>query len=142
MKTIEEKNSVVNALTELITSDIVIITEEKTSVNYKKMKGGEIIKMQNLKVDGEKVRLIMARNTMNPYDLCSGAQISYASYRRIMKEGNCKIATLGKIANALGVDVTEILVDSKKVTVGGSESELNQEYLHEPRKRRRIPQNL
>lgn len=100
--------------------------------------------MHNLKVDGEKVRLIMARNTMNPYDLCSGAQISYASYRRIMKEGNCKIATLGKIANALGVDVTEILADSKKVTVCGSESEpeTNQEHLHEARKRRVKPQNF
>ena len=107
------------------------------------MKGGEIATMQNLKVDGEKVHLIMARNTMNPYDLCSRAQISYASYRRIMKEGNCKIATLGKIANALGVDVTEILADSKKVTVGyGSKPETNQEHLHEARKRRIKPQNL
>ena len=35
--------------------------------------------------------------------------ISYASYRRIMKEGNCKIATLGKIAQALEVDVTAIM---------------------------------
>lgn len=61
------------------------------------MKGGEITKMQNLKVDGEKVRLIMARNTMNPYDLCSGAQISYASYRRIMKEGIVRLPHLEKL---------------------------------------------
>lgn len=51
----------------------------------------------------------MARKAMNPYDLCSKAGISYAAYRRIMKEGGCKIATLGKIAAALGVDVTEII---------------------------------
>lgn len=51
----------------------------------------------------------MARKSMNPYDLCSSAGISYAAYRRIMKQGGCKIATLGKIAAALGVDVTEII---------------------------------
>lgn len=48
---------------------------------------------------------------MNPYDLCSKAGISYASYRRIMRFGGCKIATLGRLAQALNVDVTEILED-------------------------------
>lgn len=65
--------------------------------------------MTNLKISQDKVQLAMARKAMNPYDLCSKAGISYASYRRIMKEGNCKIATLGKISQALGVDVTEIM---------------------------------
>ena len=67
--------------------------------------------MTNLQVDQDKVQLQMARQCMNPYDLCSKAGISYGSYRRIMKEGGCKIATLGKLAAALGVDVTEILED-------------------------------
>ena len=67
--------------------------------------------MTTLQVDQDKVQLQMARQCMNPYDLCSKAGISYASYRRIMKEGGCKIATLGKLAAALGVDVTEILED-------------------------------
>lgn len=67
--------------------------------------------MTNLEVSQNKVQLEMARKGMNPYDLCSKAGISYACYRRIMKIGGCKIATLGKIANALGVDVTEILED-------------------------------
>ena len=65
--------------------------------------------MTNLKISQDKVQLAMAKKAMNPYDLCSKAGISYASYRRIMKEGNCKIATLGKISQALGVDVTEIM---------------------------------
>lgn len=65
--------------------------------------------MTNLKVSQDKVQLAMARKQMNPYDLCSAASISYAAYRRIMKEGSCKIATLGKIANALSCDVTEII---------------------------------
>mgnify|MGYP001040329670 CR=1 FL=1 len=65
--------------------------------------------MTNLKVSQDKVQLEMARKGMNPYDLCSKAGISYASYRRIMKMGGCKIATLGNLAKALGVDVTAIL---------------------------------
>lgn len=67
--------------------------------------------MTNLKISQDKVQLLMAKQCMNPYGLCDGAGISYASYRRIMKQGNCKIATLGKIAKALGVDVTAILED-------------------------------
>lgn len=65
--------------------------------------------MTNLKISQDKVQLRMAELYMNPYDLCSNAGISYASYRRIMKNGGCKIATLGKIAKALSVDVTDIL---------------------------------
>lgn len=65
--------------------------------------------MTNLKISQKKVQLKMAEKCMNPYDLCSKAGISYASYRRIMKEGGCKIATMGKMAQALGCDVTEIL---------------------------------
>lgn len=65
--------------------------------------------MTNLRISQDKVQLEMARRAMNPYDLCSKAGISYASYRRIIKEGNCKIATLGKIAHALEVDVTAIM---------------------------------
>ncbi|MDE7309113.1 MAG: helix-turn-helix transcriptional regulator [Lachnospiraceae bacterium] len=65
--------------------------------------------MTNLKISQDKVQLKMAEKCMNPYDLCSKAEISYASYRRIMTKGGCKIATLGKIANALDVNVTDIL---------------------------------
>lgn len=67
--------------------------------------------MTNLTVSQDKVQLFMAKKCMNPYDLCGAANISYASYRRILRQGSCKIATLGKIAKALGVDVTEILED-------------------------------
>ena len=65
--------------------------------------------MTNLSLSQDKVQTAMARNCMNPYDLCSKAGISYQSYRRIMIKGGCKIATLGRIARALGVDVTDIL---------------------------------
>ncbi len=65
--------------------------------------------MTNLQVSQDKVQLHMAKKCMNPYDLCSKAGISYASYRRIMKHGGCKLATLGLIAKALEVDVTDII---------------------------------
>ena len=67
--------------------------------------------MTNLQVSQDKVQLLMAEHCMNPYDLCSKAGISYASYRRIMKQGGCKIATLGKLAQALECNVTDILVN-------------------------------
>lgn len=65
--------------------------------------------MTSLKISQNKVQLLMAEKCMNPYDLCSSAGISYPSYRRIMREGGCKIATLGKIAKALECKVTEII---------------------------------
>ena len=66
--------------------------------------------MTNLQVSQDEVQLKMAEKCMNPYNLCSAAEISYASYRRIMKAGGCKIATLGKIAKALDCNVTEIIM--------------------------------
>ena len=64
-----------------------------------------------LHVDAKKVQVLMADKIMNPYDLCSKAGISYQSYQRIIKNGCCKIATLGKLATALEVPVTDILTD-------------------------------
>lgn len=60
-------------------------------------------------LSAEKVQLKMAERCMNPYDLCSKAKISYPSYQRIIKTGNCKLSTLGKIANALNVPVAYII---------------------------------
>lgn len=65
--------------------------------------------MTNLKISQDKVQLHMAEKCMNPYDLCSKAGISYPSYRRIMKMGGCKLATLGKIAQALNCSVADII---------------------------------
>ncbi len=65
--------------------------------------------MTNLKVSQDKVQLRMAEKCMNPYDLCGKAEISYAAYRRIMKTGGCKLATLGKLAQALECGVMEIV---------------------------------
>jgi len=71
-------------------------------------------RVSNLSICKNKVQTAMARKCMNPYELCNKAGISYQSYRRIMIKGGCKIATLGKIAAALGVDVTEIIEMTKE----------------------------
>ena len=65
--------------------------------------------MTNLKVSQDKVQLRMAEKCMNPYDLCSKAGISYTTYLKIMKKGGCKIATLGKLAQALECGVLDII---------------------------------
>lgn len=65
--------------------------------------------MTNLRISQDKVQLRMAELCMNPYGLCDKAGISYASYRRIMKSGGCKLSTLGRIAQALECKVTDII---------------------------------
>lgn len=70
--------------------------------------------MTNLKISKDKVQIRMAELCMNPYELCSKAGISYPTYRRIMREGGCKIATLGRIASALEIGITEILENEKE----------------------------
>lgn len=69
--------------------------------------------MTNLKISQDKVQIRMAEKCMNPYDLCSAAGLSYTSYRRIMKQGGCKLSTLGYIAKALDCKVTDILVTNE-----------------------------
>ena len=64
-----------------------------------------------LRIDTKKVQILMAEKVMNPYDLCSKSGISYQGYQRLMRSGNCKIATLGKLAAGLEVSVIDILVD-------------------------------
>lgn len=99
-------------LTDKIESVNMIIADKKISVNgnfkeVKKMKTAKSV----LHIDAKKLQLLMAEKLMNPYDLCSKAEISYQSYQRIVKTGSCKIATLGKLAAALDVGVTELLED-------------------------------
>lgn len=62
-----------------------------------------------LKLDSKKIQLLMAERCLDPYDLCTRARISYPSYQRLIKSENCKLSTLGKLAKALEVGVTEIV---------------------------------
>ena len=62
-----------------------------------------------MKVKVENINVLMAKNIMNPYELCAKAGVSYQTCRNLFKRGTCKPATAGSIAKALGVDVTEII---------------------------------
>ncbi len=70
-----------------------------------------------MKADRQKLLLAMANTCINAYELCKKAEIQYQTYRRVVNGGNSKPATLGKIAKALGVDVSELLKIEKGETL-------------------------
>lgn len=61
-----------------------------------------------MKINKAKLLVAMANSCMNPFNLCENAEISYQTYLRILKQ-NAKPATIGKIAKALKVNVTELI---------------------------------
>jgi len=62
-----------------------------------------------MRVNKDKLMIALANACMNLYDLCKKAGIQYQTLRRIMSGEKCKPATLGKIAKALQVSVTDII---------------------------------
>lgn len=69
--------------------------------------------MTSLKISPDKLQIAMAKKIMDPYDLCKSAGFSYQTYLRIVKTGNCKLSTLGKLCKALQCEITEILEDER-----------------------------
>lgn len=67
-------------------------------------------------LDRNKLQLLMAKNEMNASDLAKRGNISNSSLCRYIKGTlNPSIKQIGKIANALGVEVQEILKEERKV---------------------------
>lgn len=64
-----------------------------------------------LRVDRKKVEIILARKCMASGELYKKAGITHVSYNRAVSTKSSRADTIGKIARALGVDVTEILAD-------------------------------
>lgn len=62
-----------------------------------------------MKADSNKLRLAMARACMNPQDLAQAAKMPPQTVNGALRERGVRPATLGRIAKALGVDVTEIM---------------------------------
>ena len=62
-----------------------------------------------MKVDNRKVRLAMARLCMDPKDLATAADMPPQTINGALRERSIRPATLGRIAKALGVDVSEIV---------------------------------
>lgn len=65
--------------------------------------------VKKMKVSKKKVEIALATNCMNPYELCKKAEIQQQTYRRMISDGDCKPATVGKIAKALNVKVEDLV---------------------------------
>lgn len=62
-----------------------------------------------MKLNKMKLNLSMARAKMNLYDLVEKTGMSKNTIAGVFARCSCKPATAGKIAEALGVDVLEII---------------------------------
>lgn len=81
----------------------IIITDSIEPVN-KNLKEGE-----KLRVNKSKLEIAMARAELNRNTLAEKADMPVPTVCNVYTRGTCKPATVGRIAKALGVDVTEII---------------------------------
>lgn len=66
-----------------------------------------------MKLDARKIRVILAQKEMNQSNLAKKCGMRPQALSEILSRGTCTLKTIGKIANALGVDVTEILEEEE-----------------------------
>lgn len=64
-----------------------------------------------MKINARKLKIAMARACINPCELCRKAGIDHQTYLRTFNGLKSRPATVGKIAKALNIDMTEILED-------------------------------
>lgn len=64
-----------------------------------------------MKANKHKLELAMARACMNTTDLQKAAEMPKPTVFNVMMGKNVRPGTIGRIARALGVDVTEIIED-------------------------------
>ena len=64
-----------------------------------------------MKVSKTKLEIAMARAKLNRNELAEKAKMSVNTICTVYSRGTCKPGTVGRIAEALGVDVTEVLED-------------------------------
>ncbi len=62
-----------------------------------------------MKISKSKIEIAMARAELNRNDLSKKSGLPIPTICNVYSRGTCKPATAGKIASALGVDVTEII---------------------------------
>lgn len=67
-----------------------------------------------MKADREKLQMAMARACMNTADLLAASGLPRPSWGNVLAGRSARPGTLGKIAKALGVDVSDILRDEKE----------------------------
>lgn len=62
-----------------------------------------------MKLDVQKIKLILAEREMNQSDLAKKCGVNRQQINNILSRGSCALKTMGKIAKALGVPVSEIV---------------------------------
>lgn len=62
-----------------------------------------------MRLDKQKLRIAMARACMDTEDVIQAAEMPRPTFNGAMQGRSIRPATLGRIARALGVDVTEII---------------------------------
>ena len=77
--------------------------------------------MDYLKIDGWKIKKCLANKRMSRTELCRLTGISQGNFTVMQKRGTVLPKTAGLIADALGVDVEEILVLPGEEKEGGGE---------------------
>ena len=65
-------------------------------------------------INKESLNLALAKQQMNPYEVCRKAGISYETFRKIRNGKKCKPATIGKIAVALNTPVETLVIESRE----------------------------
>lgn len=86
-------------MTELISS-VMVISEQKSSE-----------RSDNVKARTEIIRIEMAKKCMTSIDVYKKANLSKTTFNSILSGQSVRPSSIGKIAKALNVDVTEILED-------------------------------
>lgn len=64
-----------------------------------------------MKADRQKLEVAMARACMNTDDLQKSAEMPRPTVNNVISGKSVRPATLGKIAKALNIDVTELIED-------------------------------
>ena len=81
-----------------------------TNGHPQKMRKGATEQM--LQIDLKKLKIEMARAVMSVRELAKAAGAAPSSIQRLMRTGRAQHKTVGKLARALGVDVTEIIAST------------------------------
>lgn len=67
-----------------------------------------------MKVDKKKLETAMARACMSTADLQKASDMPRGTVDRAISGRNARTGTIGRIAKALGVDVTDIIEDERR----------------------------
>ena len=69
--------------------------------------------INNLRPNAKKIDLVIAEKKMLQEELCKKAGISQQTLSAIRRSGRASLITIGKIAHALGVPVSDIVFEEE-----------------------------